>query len=156
MTSRFSDTWSPPEHVHLLLGEPERGDLSRVMQVLKQRAAVRVLTELRKQGDSPEHFWVPRFYDFNVWSDAKRIEKLIRWLGDWCPKRTSGSGAVFGLTLVENRGWWWSMRLGSCGYGPRRRKQLGPLVRVPHPFAKNAKGWGTHREGIGRLQNLSR
>ena len=66
-----------PEHVHLLLGEPERGDLSRVMQVLKQRVARRVLSELRKRGNLvPDHFWLTRFHDFNVWSDAKRIEKL--------------------------------------------------------------------------------
>ena len=66
-----------PEHVHLLLGESERENLSRVMQVLKQRVARRVLTSLRKRGEPvPEFFWLTRFHDFNVWSDAKRIEKL--------------------------------------------------------------------------------
>ena len=52
-----------PEHVHLLLGEPERGDLSRVMQVLKQRVARRGLTTLRKRGEQvPEYFWLTRFH----------------------------------------------------------------------------------------------
>jgi REP element-mobilizing transposase RayT len=55
------------------------------MQVLKQRVARRVLTALRRRKHpgqaslwdaNPEHFWQRRFYDFNVWSDRKRIEKL--------------------------------------------------------------------------------
>jgi putative transposase len=74
-----------PEHIHLLLSEPNEGDLSRVMQVLKQRVARRVLTTVRRRkrlgqtslwDGNPEHFWQRRFYDFNVWSDRKRIEKL--------------------------------------------------------------------------------
>ena len=27
-------------------------------------------------GHQREHFWQPRYYDFNVWSSAKRTEKL--------------------------------------------------------------------------------
>jgi putative transposase len=85
-----------PEHIHLLVSEPEKGTLSLVMQVLKQRVARRVLSELRlgrvptlsqrtrKDGaprltpasDSAEHFWQARFYDFNVWSARKHVEKL--------------------------------------------------------------------------------
>jgi putative transposase len=74
-----------PEHIHLLVSEPSEADLSRVMQVLKQRVARRVLNVLRRRkrpdqtslwDGNPEHFWQRRFYDFNVWSDHKRIEKL--------------------------------------------------------------------------------
>ena len=73
-----------PEHFHLLIGEPETGTPSIVMQVLKQRFARQVLTQLRCQRDprqsslwpEQEHVWQRRFYDFNVWSKAKRIEKL--------------------------------------------------------------------------------
>ena len=36
-----------PEHVHLLVTEPEVANPSTVMQVLKQRFARRVLAELR-------------------------------------------------------------------------------------------------------------
>ena len=36
-----------PEHVHLLLGEPERGDPSKVMQAIKQGFAGRLLRKLR-------------------------------------------------------------------------------------------------------------
>ncbi|HXE91553.1 MAG TPA: transposase [Terriglobales bacterium] len=77
-----------PEHFHLLMSEPEQGDLSLVMQVLKQRVARRLLAgreRARSQaqlglwdegGPEGEHFWQRRFYDFNVWSKRKRIEKL--------------------------------------------------------------------------------
>src|SRR4029077_5997029 len=39
-----------PEHIHLLISEPDRGTPSTVMQVLKQRFARRVLSELRRKG----------------------------------------------------------------------------------------------------------
>ncbi len=38
-----------PEHFHLLITEPERGNPSTVMQVLKQRFARRLLTQWRKR-----------------------------------------------------------------------------------------------------------
>ncbi len=71
-----------PEHVHLLIGLPEIGDPSLVLKVLKQRSARRFLR--RRRGDQPGlfaapaagHFWQKRFYDFNVYSDKKRVEKL--------------------------------------------------------------------------------
>jgi len=59
-----------PEHVHLLVSEPAKGTPSTVMQVLKQRVS-------RDDSDhSPPRFWQFRFYDFNVWSQKKKIEKL--------------------------------------------------------------------------------
>jgi putative transposase len=59
-----------PEHVHLLMSEPERAKLSVALQMLKQNVARRLR--------SPEGglLWQPRYYDFNVWSEAKRAEKL--------------------------------------------------------------------------------
>src|SRR5882672_10176599 len=72
-----------PEHFHLLMSEPDRGTPSTVMQVLKQRFGQQVLKELRRRRPSQsrlweeeEHVWQRRFYDFNVWSREKRIEKL--------------------------------------------------------------------------------
>jgi len=59
-----------PEHVHLLMSEPERGQLSLALQMLKQNVA----RELRLPEGCP--FWQPRYYDFNVWSESKRVEKL--------------------------------------------------------------------------------
>ena len=59
-----------PEHVHLLLGEPRRSTLSIALQVLKQQTS----HKLKERGEV--QFWQRRYYDFNVWSEEKRIEKL--------------------------------------------------------------------------------
>jgi putative transposase len=59
-----------PEHVHLLLGEPRQSSLSIALQVLKQQTS-RKLKLLREA-----QFWQPRYYDFNVHNEEKRIEKL--------------------------------------------------------------------------------
>ena len=70
-----------PEHVHLLIGLPEKADPSIALKVIKQTSARRFLKR-RKQSPSlfPEavlrHFWQKRFYDFNVFSERKRVEKL--------------------------------------------------------------------------------
>ena len=76
-----------PEHIHLLVSEPMRGNPSTVMQVLKQRFARRVLKEWRQRRErrpdwlwseelSEGHVWQRRFYDFVVWTKDKRVEKL--------------------------------------------------------------------------------
>ena len=58
-----------PEHVHLLVSEPERSTLARALQALKQSVARRLIGER-------EHFWQARYYDFNVCTARKRMEKL--------------------------------------------------------------------------------
>jgi putative transposase len=115
-----------PEHVHLLLTEPEIGTPSTVMQVLKQRSA-RAL--LRRRSDPRQRklfgdetprraFWQTRFYDFNVWTTKKRVEKL-RYLHRNPVKRG----------LVESpEQWRWS------SYRFYRLDEAGP-VRVN-------QGWG--------------
>jgi putative transposase len=71
-----------PDHIHLLISEPGLGTQSTVMQVLKQRYARRVLAKKRNAAQGtlwphePEHVWQRRFYDFHVWSERKRVEKL--------------------------------------------------------------------------------
>jgi putative transposase len=71
-----------PEHVHLLLTEPEIAHLSMVMKSLKQSVARKVMSARKKSGarlfadEFPKAFWQPRFYDFNVFTEKKRIEKL--------------------------------------------------------------------------------
>jgi putative transposase len=76
-----------PNHIHLLVSEPARGTPSTVMQVLKQRVSRRWRRKPRasslqlrlrflRSDDSLPQFWQPRFYDFNVWSQNKFIEKL--------------------------------------------------------------------------------
>jgi putative transposase len=78
-----------PEHIHLLISEPKVGTPSTVMQVLKQRVAQslhrkprqrRNPDQMRLWSEAPKEasrsLWQRRFYDFNVWSARKRIEKL--------------------------------------------------------------------------------
>jgi putative transposase len=78
-----------PEHVPLLISEPARGTPSTVMQVLKQRVSRQMRRKTRKRpsaaqlnfhfaalGNSLPQFCQPRFYDFNVWSRKKFVEKL--------------------------------------------------------------------------------
>jgi putative transposase len=75
-----------PEHVHLLLSEPPRGTPSTVLQKLKLRVARklrrrtasvgRVGLPVEERGETLGAFWQARFYDFNVYSKGKKIEKL--------------------------------------------------------------------------------
>jgi putative transposase len=57
-----------PEHVHLLVTEPASQPLSKAMQALKQSVS--------RQLCNGEPFWEARYYDFNVFTEGKRIEKL--------------------------------------------------------------------------------
>ena len=68
-----------PEHFHLLISEPETGDPSVVMKVIKQEFARTVHRRDRRAGrfeGEAQNVWQRRFYDFNVWTERKRIEKL--------------------------------------------------------------------------------
>jgi putative transposase len=74
-----------PEHIHLLISEPNVGDPSTVMQVLKQRVSRTMHRRRRRRTRSEQKwlweeapvrkyqpFWQRRFYDFNVWSAKKK------------------------------------------------------------------------------------
>jgi putative transposase len=98
-----------PEHVHLLFSEPERGDPSVVMKVLKQSFARRLLGRMRRTGDARQsslwnsavfegHVWQHRFYDFVVFTEKKRVEKL---------RYMHRNPVVRGLVLEPER-WQWS------------------------------------------------
>jgi putative transposase len=73
-----------PEHIHLLISEPQEKNPWVVMQALKVGFARRVLAERRHSHRSQanlfehaaQHVWQKRFYDFNVWTARKRVEKL--------------------------------------------------------------------------------
>src|ERR1035437_8876170 len=58
-----------PEHVHLLVSEPERGMLADALKSLKQGVSRRLVGEA-------EHFWQKRYYDFNVRNYRQFVEKL--------------------------------------------------------------------------------
>jgi putative transposase len=58
-----------PEHVHLLISEPKLHKLATTLNVLKSE------TSKRLKGDRRQ-FWKTRYYDFNVLTQAKLVEKL--------------------------------------------------------------------------------
>jgi len=134
-----------PEHVHLLISEPERGNLAIVIQMLKQITA----HQLKATADA---FWLARYYDFNVWSESRVVEKLrymhrnpvkrdlVEHPGDWewSSFRHYLSG-VEGVIEIESQ---WTAR---------RREQLGVAIRLtprdenPHPVSpKNGETRAGH------------
>jgi putative transposase len=56
-----------PEHVRLLLNEPKRSSLDQAIKALKLSITLR-------RRERP--FWQARYYDFNVFTEKKRVEKL--------------------------------------------------------------------------------
>ena len=132
-----------PEHVHLLVNEPELGALAQAMQSLKQGVA----RTLALRAADP--FWQARYYDFNVWSERKFVKKLC-----YIHRNPVKRG------LVERPGdWAWSSfrhyLSGEAGsveieslWTARKREQAGifPTVRV-HPPAENPRpsgAWAGH------------
>ena len=70
-----------PEHFHLLVSERQRMTLSTVVQGLKLGFSRRLLSPGQavrpaSPGHAPQRIWQTRFYDFNVWTEPRRIEKL--------------------------------------------------------------------------------
>jgi len=127
-----------PEHVHLLISEPEHSRLSVVIQMLKQ------FTSQKLHDPRLLRFWQIRYYDFPGWSAAKRIEKL-RYMHRNPVKRG----------LVERpEDWKWSSFVhyatGAEGiveiesqWTGRRRERMGVvLVARAHPPAKDARRVG--------------
>jgi putative transposase len=98
-----------PEHVHLLISESGPGSPAKIVQVFKQRVSRSLREGMYGQSDqqtfsvaesSPEfrRFWQRRYYDFNVHTRAKMMEKLQYMHGN--PVRAK---------LVEHPGDWpWS------------------------------------------------
>jgi putative transposase len=116
-----------PEHVHLLITEPDRAPLALALQMLKQNVA----RQLREpEGGS---FWQARYYDFNVWSEAKRVEKL-RYIHRNPVRR--------GLVLSPEQWPWSSFRHYVSGvegvveiesqWTARKREQLGLTPHLVH------------------------
>ena len=58
-----------PEHVHLLVSEPTAYPLATSLSVLKSESA-----KVLKRESVP--FWQARYYDFNLFSQMKFVEKL--------------------------------------------------------------------------------
>ena len=84
-----------PGHVHLLISEPTHGTPSSLLKMLKPRVSRRLRRKPRPsvsptQGSFPfarpaedlPQPWQRRFYDFNVSSRKKRVEKLAYMHGN--------------------------------------------------------------------------
>jgi putative transposase len=56
-----------PEHVHLLVSEPKKTALATAIQALKLSVSVQSVQR---------RFWQARYYDFNVFTHRKYVEKL--------------------------------------------------------------------------------
>ncbi len=117
-----------PEHVHLLISEPEHETLGFALQIVKQQVA-RAL----KSGPDDLHFWQRRYYDFNVWSDKKRVEKLrymhrnpVRRGLCAAPEEWSWSSFRHYLTgevgLIEIESYWTTRQ--------REMKRIFPTVKI--------------------------
>jgi len=136
-----------PEHVHLLVSEPQRSKLAVVIQMLKQNAA----RKRRLVEGAP--FWEPRYYDFNAWSEAKRVEKLryihrnpvhrglVESPEDWL--WSSFNHYTTGMEEpVEIESQWTARKREQSGVVPG----IGPGRQKPHPVAQNATRMGHPRE----------
>jgi putative transposase len=116
-----------PEYVHLLIGEPERGTPSTVLHSLKLRVSKRLRRTKRKEAAAQRtflfegraaalpQFWQRRFYDFNVWSTAKRREKL----------EYMHRNPVARKLVADPRDWLWSSYSSYSGRGT-------PLVKIDY------------------------
>jgi putative transposase len=64
-----------PEHVHLLVSEPDRSTLADVIRSVKFSSAKRV-RRLRANGCGSGPFWQKRYYDRNIRNYRDFLEKL--------------------------------------------------------------------------------
>jgi putative transposase len=137
-----------PEHVHLLVSEPQRETLSTAIQALKlgvvrsmqcsSGSMWRCAPRSRKNGETwgtpvsgtpvhPERFWQARFYDFNVWTERKRIEKL---------RYIHRNPVVRGLVSSPEQWRWRSFRWSLCEEaGPVRINDTDIMVMKIRPPA---------------------
>ncbi len=126
-----------PEHVHLLVGEPLVSSLSVALQVLKQKSS----RKLKRREEL--RFRQRRYYDFNVHSELKRVEKLrymhrnpvkrglVEKPEDW-PRSSFVHYATGAMGTIEIESNWTA-----------RRREANKMLVSGHlcspPFAKCAK-----------------
>jgi putative transposase len=125
-----------PEHIHLLVSEPEHGTLADALKSLKQSIARRLIAN----GD---HFWQKRYYDFNIRNHRQFLEK-IRYIHrnpvkrelcerpeDW--KRSSFSHYATGCEgRVEIESEWTARKR------ERAESRLPPAIELPHSSQNRA------------------
>ena len=141
-----------PEHVHLLVSEPRSALLAKALQALKLSVAV-------QSRERP--FWQHRYFDFNVHSHAKHIEKLRyihrnpvsrglvseaeQW--PWSSFRHHASGE---LGAVEIESHWTARRRGGLPASPstiHTNKTHISQSRCGAPILRrNTKMWATRQQ----------
>jgi putative transposase len=126
-----------PEHVHLLLSEPQQDTLADALKSLKQGVSRRLI------GDA-DHFWQKkRYYDFNIRNYAQFVEKLRyihrnpvkqglcerpeNW--EWSSFRHYATGCE-GRVEIESE---WTARRRERAAG-----RLCPAVELPHSSQNRA------------------
>ncbi|MGH9517177.1 MAG: REP-associated tyrosine transposase [Terriglobales bacterium] len=125
-----------PEHVHLLLGEPQLYTVAEALKSLKQGVSRRLI------GDA-EHFWQKRYYDFNIRNYPQFVEKVgyihrnpvkaglcerpEDW--EWSSFRHYATGCE-GRVEIESE---WTARKRERAEG-----KLCPAVELPHSSQKRA------------------
>ena len=131
-----------PEHVHLLVSEPERATLADALKSLKQGVARRLI-------GSAEHFWQKCYYDFNIRDYEQFVEKL-RYIHRNPVKR--------GLCKAAEDWEWSSFRQYATGcegrveieseWMARKRERaagrLGPTLELPHS-SQSGLEWATRQ-----------
>lgn len=137
-----------PEHVHLLLSEPQQDTLADALKSLKQGVARRwmgngpVKAKVGLSG-SPQHFWQKRYYDFNIRNYSQFVEKLRyihrnpvkRGLCDR-PEDWPWSSFLHYATGVEGR-----VEIESEWTARKRERavgRLGPAIELPHSSQRRA------------------
>ena len=126
-----------PEHFHALIWPSERADPSRIVQSLKEQTAKFMLKNLQASHElpwgrrmlaaltltptvhlhGPYRFWQRRFYDLNVWSEKKRLEKL---------NYMHGNPVQRGMVTSPDQWPWSSFRLYFLG-----EESIFPIDRLP-------------------------
>ena len=156
------------------------------MQVVKQRTAHALLPRRKRRGLRQRNlfgdethkraFWQARFYDFNVWTTKKRMEKLRYMHHQSGETRIGGSCGAVALEqlsfLSSGREWAGASEPGlgrdfvsessrinrHCGhswYPPLRtdREGTGAPTRLVRP--RRSKAWATRRSPFRELSPLS-
>jgi putative transposase len=138
-----------PEHVHLLLSEPDKDTLADALKSLKQGVSRRLLPKMGGPfkpdfGLSGEqHFWQKRYYDFNIRNYLQFVEKL-RYIHrnpvkaglcerpedwEWSSFRHYATGSA-GRVEIESE---WTARKRERAAG-----RLCPAVELPHSSQNRA------------------
>jgi putative transposase len=125
-----------PDHVHLLVSEPQHATLADAIKSLKQGVSRRLICE-------SAHFWQKRYYDFNI-RDSEQFTEKLRYIHrnpvarDLCERPEHWEWSSFnhyatrceGTVAIESE---WAARKRERAAG-----QLAPAIKLPHSSQQQA------------------